>query len=218
MSPKTTVRMLACSLAGSLAALASAEVPTWQPGDLQSHTITLTGDYVSTLAEGDVRYDASAGPYASLAVGEGQRGFNYYQTAGAGSEMFLGQFKFVGGTNTVGGEVIFNFYGWNGTVGEIGSLVNSFTVALPQAGAFVWTITLDPDFVVPTLGYVEMVNGTGGLSRWFLTQTAPSIGTSFGSPFEAYPSQGFAMIEGVPAPGAIALLGLAGLAGRRRRG
>jgi len=217
MFPKILSRSLACVVAGSFAGVAAADSPVWQPGDLSAYTINLSGEFISTLAEGDVRYDAVPGPYAALPAGDGQRGFNYYQAAGAGSSMFLGQFRFVGGTDTAGGGVQFNFYSWDGTVGVPGSLVNSFSVNLPQAGNFIWTITVDPGFEIPTLGYVEMVNGTGGLSRWFLTSTAPSIGTSFGSPFEAYPSQAFGMIEGVPAPGALALLGLAGLAGRRRR-
>jgi hypothetical protein len=213
-------------LALTIASIASAIDGSFtsQSGDLQRLRINLNGEVVgSTAAPGDVRYDATAGPYASLGNGTGLRGFNYYQTSGAGASMYLGEFDFVGGTSVAGGSVTFNFYSYSGTGTAVGSLANSFTVNLTQSGAFIWTITLDPGFEIPTLGYVEMVNGSGslGTSQWFLTQTAPAVGTSLGSTFAAqgYPSQGFALIEGVvPAPGAIALLGMAGLArGRRRR-
>ena len=193
------------------------ETPAPWAGALDALSINLAGEFVSTFAPGDERYNAVPGPYAALPNGDGLRGFNYYETSNPGGTMFLGEMRFVGGTDTIGGGVTFNFYDWAGVVGEIGDLVNSFSVALPSAGGFIWTITLGEGFVIPTLGYVEMVNGTGGLSRWFATETAPTVGTSFGSPFEANPSQAFALIEGVPAPGAIALLGMAGLLGSRRR-
>lgn len=217
---KTLATVGAGALAMSVASFASAidGTITSQSGDLQHRHINLSGQIQgSTAAEGDVRYDAVPGPYASLPAGTGPRGFNFYQTSGTGSSMYLGAFRFVGGTNTAGGSITFNFYNYSGSGTEFGSLANSFSITLSQAGDFIWTITLDPGFEIPTLGAVEMVNGTGGLSRWFLTSTAPSIGTSLGSPFPNYPSQGFAMIEGVPAPGALALLGMAGLARSRRR-
>lgn len=193
------------------------ETPAPWAGTLESLSINLAGEFVSTFAPGDERYSAIPGPYSATGVGEDVRGFTYYETSAPGGPMFLGQMRFVGGTDTAGGGVTFNFYNWAGVVGEIGDLVNSFSVNLPQAGDFIWTITVDEGFVIPTLGYVEMVNGTGGLSRWFLTPTAPTVGTAFGSPFAAFPTQAFALIEGVPAPGAIALLGMAGLLGSRRR-
>jgi hypothetical protein len=210
---------LAAALAIAPAAFANlgGETPSPWTGSLEALSINLAGEFVSTFAPGDERYNAVPGPYAALPAGDGLRGFNYYETSSPGGPMFLGEMRFVGGTNTVGGSVTFNFFNWAGVVGEIGDLVNSFSVTLPQAGDFTWTITLGEGFVIPTLGYVQMVNGTGGLSRWFLTNTAPTVGTSFGSPFEANPSQAFALIEGVPAPGAIALLGMAGLLGSRRR-
>jgi MYXO-CTERM domain-containing protein len=217
---KTLVTVGAGALAMSVASFASAidGTITSQSSNLQHMHINLSGQAQgSAAAEGDVRYNAVPGPYAALPAGDGQRGFNFYQASGTGSSMYLGQFQFVGGTNTAGGSVTFNFYSYSGSGPEFGPLANSFSVALPQAGNFIWTITIDPGFEIPTLGRVEMVNGTGGLGTWFLTSTAPAVGTSFGSPFAAYPSQAFALIEGVPAPGALALLGMAGLARSRRR-
>lgn len=217
---KTLMSVGAGALAMSVASLASAidGTITSQSGALQQLRVDLNGQVQgSAAAEGDVRYNAVPGPYASFPVGNGLRGYSYYQTNGEGASMYLGQFQFVGGTDTAGGSVTFNFYNYSGTGSEFGSLANTFTVNLTQAGAFIWTIDLDPGFEIPTLGYVEMVNGTGGLSRWFLTSTAPAVGTSFGSPSGAYPSQAFALIEGVPAPGALALLGMAGLTRSRRR-
>lgn len=217
---KTLITVGAGALAMSVASLASAidGTITSQSGALQHIRIGLDGQIQgSTAAEGDLRYGAIPGPYASLPVGNGLRGFNYYQASGTGASMYLGQFQFVGGTDTVGGSVTFNFYNYSGTGTEYGSLANSFTVNLAQAGAFIWTINLDPGFEIPTLGYIEMVNGTGGLSRWFLTSTAPSVGTSLGTISATYASQAFGLIEGVPAPGALALLGMAGLTRSRRR-
>lgn len=217
---KTLITVGAGALAMSVASLASAidGTITSQSGALQQLRVNLNGQMQgSAAAEGDIRFDSMAGPYAALPAGTGLRGFNYYQASGSGASMYLGAFGFVGGTNTAGGSVTFNFYSYSGTGSEYGALANTFTVALPQAGDFLWTIDLDPGFEIPTLGFVEMVNGTGGSSRWFLTSTAPSVGTSFGSPYASYPAQSFQMIEGVPAPGALALLGMAGLARSRRR-
>lgn len=219
---KILVTVGAGALSLSVASLAAAidGTITSQSGALQQLRINANGQVQgSTAAEGDIRFDSMAGPYAGLPSGTGVRGFNYYQASGTGASMYLGAFGFVGGTNAAGGSVTFNFYEYSGSGGEFGALANTFTVALPQAGDFLWTITLDPGFEIPTLGVVEMVNGTGGSSRWFLTSTAPTVGTSLGSPFAAYPAQSFQFVEGVvPAPGVLALLGVAGLArGRRRR-
>ena len=219
---KTLITVGAGALAMSVASLASAidGTITSQSGNLQHLRVSVDGQLQgSTAAEGDIRFDSMAGPYAALPAGTGLRGFNYYQASGAGSSMYLGAFGFVGGTNTAGGSVTFNFYSYTGTGTEYGALANTFTVTLPQAGDFLWTIDLDPGFEIPTLGYVEMVNGTGGSSRWFLTSTVPTVGTSLGAPFPAnYAAQSFQLVEGVvPAPGALALLGMAGLARSRRR-
>lgn len=191
----------------------------WDGGEL---LYNYAGASSTSFAPGDTLYNAQAGPYASLPVGTGLRGWTAYQTIASpsSSSFFLGQLIFVGGVDVAGTEVEFDFYQWDTGSSTPGAFVDSFSVALPQAGAFIWTITLDPGFAIPTLGYVEMnvALDAGGQGRWFLTTTAPSVGTAlatFGSP--TYASQGFTMVEGVPAPGAIALLGLAGLAGSRRR-
>lgn len=219
---KTLMTVGAGALSLSVASLASAidGTITSQSGTLQHLRINANGQAQgSTAAEGDIRFDSMAGPYAALPNGNGIRGFNYYQASGAGASMYLGALGFIGGTDTAGGSVTFNFYEYSGSGTDFGALANTVTVTLPQAGDFFWTITLDPGFEIPTLGVMEMVNGTGGSSRWFLTSTAPSVGTSLGSPFAAYPAQSFQLVEGVvPAPGVLALLGVAGLArGRRRR-
>jgi MYXO-CTERM domain-containing protein len=190
----------------------------WEGGELEVRYVGSS----SSFAPGDTLFDAQAGPYASLPVGTGLRGWTAYETTAAsgGDSFFLGQFIFVGGVDTEGASVGFDFYEWDSATGAPGAFVDSFSVALPSAGAFIWTITLDPGFAIPTAGYVEMnvADDAGGLGRWFLTSTAPATGSilaSFGTP--DYSSQAFRMVEGVPAPGAIALLGVAGLAGSRRR-
>lgn len=208
--------------AAATAISASADLtgnPTpWEGGELEVRHVGSS----STFAPGDTLFNAEAGPYAALPAGSGLRGWTAYQTtASPGADsFFLGQFIFVGGVDTAGASIGFDFYQWDDTTGTPGAYVDTFTVALPTAGDFIWTITLDPGFAIPTLGYVEMniAEDAGGLGRWFLTSTAPIVGTtiaSFGTP--TYASQAFRMVEGVPAPGAIALLGVAGLAGSRRR-
>jgi hypothetical protein len=163
---------------------------------LESITIDLDGNVISQRAPGDVRYDAIAGPYVSLPPGDGFLGFSLYGIDGAETNISLQSMRFVGGTDTDGGSVEFYFYNYDPVLDEVGSLVYSYSVALPSAGNFIWNITLSDD-IIPATGYVEMYNGTGGLSQWFLTDVAPVTGTSYGANF-GYASQAFELTEGGP--------------------
>lgn len=192
----------------------------WEGGELEVRYLGNSSSFVP----GDTVFDAQAGPYGSVGAGSGVRGWNAYETtlSPGSASFYLGEFIFVGGVDTADTTVNFDFFEWDSVGGVPGAFVDGFSVTLPQAGNFIWTITLDPGFAIPTLGYVEMfvAEDAGGLGQWFVTSTAPVVGTSLASPFtgSGYPSQGLRMVEGiVPAPGAIALLGFAGLAGSRRR-
>jgi hypothetical protein len=142
-------------------------------------------------------------------------------------------YEFLGGVSAVGQILFFDFFFNDFSIG------NSFGVAFPQAGNFWWTITFDPTgFILPTEGYHVMTANTdpniGPVStgRWFLSDVgvAPLHGTndlawdagSFdydGTGPNGPVDIGYLFAVGVPTPGTVALMGLAGLAGvsRRRR-
>jgi hypothetical protein len=156
-------------------------------------------------------FSAMPGPFAAFPAASGPIGFDDYDSILPGGYDVLTNFKFVGGVSTIGGRLDFNFYHPDGT------LISNFFVTLPQAGNFIWTID-NINIVIPTDGIVEAVAAADTTGRWFLATNAPTIGTQ---------NPGFGGAGGgnshrfelqVPAPGAAALLGLAGLvAGRRRR-
>lgn len=170
-------------------------------------------------------YSSLTGGYASFAAAAGNVGFDDYTTSNA-SDLFVtvAQFKFVGGVQTVGGIATFNFFDSTGT-----QLMNSFGIAFPQAGAFIWTITLgalpdgsDSTFSIPTNGIVQMQVDAATTGRFFLTATgnpAPLVGANdpaFGAGAALQRNQAFS-IEAVPTPGALALVGVGGLLAARRR-
>jgi hypothetical protein len=167
-------------------------------------------------------YDSLAGPFSSFGANTGMVGYDDYGTAVSDNSMPLAQFKFVGGVTNANEQATFNFYTTSHT------LVNTFSVAFPQGGAFTWTVTFgtlpdggDSTFMVPNNGFVEMVVASNATGRFFMTTTSPSVGTNdllVGSPaergLERY--QAFGLIV-APAPGSLGLLALGGLAASRRR-
>ncbi len=125
---------------------------------------------------------------------------------------FVTSMKFVGGVTTANTALAFNFYESGG------AFLSGFTMDLSQSGNFIWTITLDAadGILASQTGWLEIAGVNGATGKWFLTQTAPTIGSQVpvtGSYIHAFELT----TNGVPAPGAVALLGLAGLIGRRRR-
>ncbi len=158
-----------------------------------------------------VVYSAIAGPYAGFAAAPGSLGFDDYSSTMAGPVEQLQALRFVGGVTAVGGTLQFDIY-TSSTV-----LVNSFTVSLPQAGTFIWTITgLSGDLPKDGIMQISAINGASG--RWFLSSTAPSVGTqssTFGGANGGALSHRFEFTT--PTPGALALLGLGGLVASRRR-
>ena len=140
-------------------------------------------------------------------------------------------YEFVGGVQQVGGIVFFDFFFNNLTT------ANSFGLTFPSAGNFVWSITFAPSaLTVPTEGFHQLVANTNPAlgpvttGQWFLSDTGagPVVGhndTAFDNGTFNYGtattpdvrSVGHLFALGVPTPGTAALMGLAGLAGMRRR-
>jgi hypothetical protein len=151
----------------------------------------------------------------------------------------LHEYGFVGGVTASGGVVFFDFF-YNNF-----SFATSFGVQFPSAGNFIWTITITtPSTVlVPTEGYHQLfANNDPNIApvtsgQWFLSDVgaSPTIGHNdnawdngsfdYGDNDPNDPNvpdvdirpigQNFRI--NIPTPGAAALMGLAGLAGLRRR-
>lgn len=150
----------------------------------------------------------------------------------------LHEFGFAGGQDNgsqgaaVSGVIFFDFF-FNDF-----SFANSFGVALPTAGAYFWTITIgNPAALqIPTEGFSSMfANNNPNIGpvtsgRWFLSDVGanPLIGHNdlaidngtfdFGTtttPDVRNIGHNFSIV--VPTPGAAAIMGLAGVAGLRRR-
>jgi hypothetical protein len=144
----------------------------------------------------------------------------------------LVEYGFAGGVTAANGILFFEFY-YNNF-----SFAGSFGVQLPSAGNFIWTITIGNPAAtqIPTEGYHQIfANNNPNIGpvtsgQWFLGPNGanPTIGHndsawdngSFDYGTTTTPSvlaigQSFRL--NAPAPGAAALMGLAGLAGIRRR-
>jgi hypothetical protein len=184
--------------------------------DPSMYTITATPLNSAELRGGSdpTWYSAITGPYNAFASATGNVGFDDYGTA-ATDDIEVTSWRFVGGVEEVGGTMSFQFFDSDS------QFVDSFGVALPQAGAFIWTITISSGLTIPANGIVQAVVGEDFTGRWFLSATEPEIGTNdntFGGANGGALSHRFE-INGIliPTPGAMAVLGLAGLAATRRR-
>jgi len=141
-------------------------------------------------------------------------------TADPASEVSLNQFNFIGGVDQVGGVVFFDFFD------STGGFVDGFGVQLSQAGTFSWSIDLAEAMLISGSGFVEMsiddenLSGAGSTAggRWFLGNNGATVGDAGAA--EAAPdfNFNFELNSSLPAPSALALLGMGGVvAGRRRR-
>lgn len=134
------------------------------------------------------------------------------------SNITMDSFRFVGGVDQAGGVVFFDFFDAGGV------FVDGFGVLLADAGTFIYNITINTPFDVAGSGFVQMsvddedLAGAGSTAagRWFLGNAGATVGDAGFA--EAAPDFNFNFeINGVPAPGAFALLGLGGLVATRRR-
>ncbi len=223
-------------LAGAAASvvLISATVATASPlmpdpNRRSTPSITLTASPIldvqpQFIPDPAVVFSAIDGPYAAFAARSGSLGFDDYDSTAVGqsSDMGLTSLRFVGGVTEVNDIIFFDFF----TDDQV--FVDGFGVAFPQAGNFIWTITVGDgtDFVIPTQGLHQLTapadQGTNGSStgQWFLSTTPPTVGTqdpNIGSIVTH--SHRFELTAVVPEPTTAGLLGVAGLGllTRRRR-
>jgi MYXO-CTERM domain-containing protein len=161
-------------------------------------------------------YSNILGPFSGFPARAGSLGFDDYSSTMANPVESMTIMKFVGGVTVANTLLNVNFYNTSAV------LVNSFSITLPQGGNFIWTITMGGGGLdIPKDGIVELVAPQGSTGRWFLTPTAPSIGSTsqtFGGATNsagAHLNHAFEIVT--PAPGAAALLGLGGLVATRRR-
>jgi len=163
-----------------------------------------------------VVYSGIPGPYSAFANATGAIGFDNYTTTLPGSTFLLESLSFVGNVTTVGGTLTFEFFD------SASNFVTSFSGSLPAISPSIWTLTLTTPATVPTAGILQIRAAATTTGRWFLTTSAPSIGTNavgvgIGSGLNPQRNNAFELTA-VPAPAGLALAGLAGLfAGRRRR-
>lgn len=135
------------------------------------------------------------------------------------ADIVLNQFQFIGGVDQAGGVVFFDFFS------SAGDFIDGFGVQLPEAGDFNWTIDLDTAIEISSAGLVQMsiddedLAGAGSTAagRWFLGNAGATIGDSGLAEADPDFNFNFALNTAVPAPGALALFGLGGLAATRRR-
>jgi MYXO-CTERM domain-containing protein len=176
-------------------------------------------DGTENRGSGTTYYDNQAGPYSAFppaGAADNPLGVADYQST-AVNNIAVDEFIFVGGVDTIGAVVFFDFFDAGG------NFLDGFGVALPSAGDFIWTIT-PTDLEIAADGLVQMTIddgtlGPAGLGRWFLNDTPAAVGdagvvdvpgSSFNYAFSINGSE-------VPAPGALALVGLGGIVATRRR-
>jgi hypothetical protein len=122
---------------------------------------------------------------------------------------YLTSFKFVGGVAAVNQVLFFQFY-------DSASMpISDFGVQLPQAGNFVWTITLAQSIPIANAGFVGLIPNVGVTGTFRYASTPPAIGTSsdVGDGKPGY----YRYQINVPAPASAGLLALGGLVALRRR-
>jgi hypothetical protein len=205
--------------------------------------ITITREEIGTHTnvdrQGTAIYNTLVGGYVASPPSSGTLGVDDYGTTlspsgapnGAPTTAFdtfhLCAYRFAGGVTAAGGVLFMDFF-FNDF-----SFADSFGVQLNTAGNFIWTITIgNPGALnVPTEGFHLLSANTntniGPLTTgtWFLNSSVTAGHNDgawdngsfdYGTPTGVQPLYyGFELQ--VPTPGAMALFGVAGLAGIRRR-
>lgn len=204
------------------AGIASADVNLESVDRSGYQTFTASATEIGTQNRGGVaptQYDnIAAGPGGYVAFPPSNTnpiGTADYQSV-ATNNIVMDEFQFVGGVDAVGGTVFFDFFDAGG------NFVDGFGVSLSEAGNFIWTIDLAGAFEAASGGFVQMSVDDGGFvvpnAQWFLSDGAPAVGDALAEDAGGGNNFNFAIVGSeVPAPGAVALLGLGGLVASRRR-
>jgi len=172
---------------------------------------------VAGASMGQTVYDSIAGPYSAFAASTGLLGYDDYTTNQGGTSFSMYQFKFVGGVTTVGGILTFQFYHASDTT--LASPYTGFSVALPQAGNFIWTITMGTNLNIDNTGYVAGFADAATTGQWFLTGTAPAVGSNSTTFSDNTSNKYHAFAMAVPEPASMTAmgLGLVALISKRRK-
>ncbi|MFK7884304.1 MAG: hypothetical protein AB8F26_09020 [Phycisphaerales bacterium] len=233
---KNVAAIVLCSAVGSAIA-----APSLGPVDHSSRVIYGASSYTAeTLvpipADSSFRGGAANAIFSNMESGSGFQAFpisevvldnateslgsDDYTSTAAGSTT-LTEFRFVGGVQQEGGVMFIDFFD------AAGSAVDGFGIQLTQVGNFTYTITVNTAVDITNVGFVQITVDDDGLfgsgvqttGQWFLSDAAATIGSNgpAGGASSGALNHNFELTT-VPAPGAMALLGLGGLvAGRRRR-
>lgn len=170
-----TAALLAAAAGTSLAApqgiVDHGNVPLLGP----SHATAAPLDSVTVDRSADVMFanmGAGAG-YAAYGAATGVIGWDDYVSVAAGP-LDLTTVKFIGGVTVAGGIVWFDFFDYAGA-----NWINGFGVQLPQAGNYIWTITLGSVYTVDPTGILQITADTasGTLGQWYLSDALPNVGT-----------------------------------------
>ena len=193
-------------------------------GPLESRTLDL-GSGAAIQDVPTVVYSGVPGPYSAFASATGVCGFDDYHASVSTSVFKLDSLKFVGGTAAVNGRIDFQFFD------SSANYVGGFFSNLPSAGDFIWTINglSGLNLNIPKDGILQIVAGAGSgtgsgvAGRWFLTTTAPTIGTNsvtYGTGSGLNPQRNNAFeLTAVPEPTSMVALtaGVAALLRRRKK-
>lgn len=154
--------------------------------------------------------------YVAFTGATGPIGFDDYDTGFTGMQT-LDTFSFVGGVAAAGEVLFFEFYD------SASNFVDAFSIAFGGGGNFIYTISGGGGAPIGTAfdsaGIVQVIADAGSTGQWFLADAGPTVGTEdafFGGNFDGIYSHNFEL-NGIPAPGALALLSLGGLVATRRR-
>jgi hypothetical protein len=110
--------------------------------------------------------------YLAFPPATGAIGFDDYTSISSGP-IDVSRIRFVGGVDTVGGVVNFQFFDAAGA-----SFLGSVGVALPQVGNFIWTIDVPSGTVLADAsGLMQISVDAGANGQFFLSDGDPVIGS-----------------------------------------
>lgn len=116
--------------------------------------------------------DQGPGGYLAFGAATGPIGFDDYTSLSSGP-VDVSRIRFVGGVDTAGGVMEFEFFNAAGN-----AFLGSVGVALPQAGNFIWSIDVPSGTVLADAsGIIQASVGAGANGQFFLSDGAPTIGT-----------------------------------------